>query len=819
MKRKRTGASLIVVIIVIMFISTVSMTMLSMIAGNYRARVMESKTVENLYGSDSGLNIAYNIIGKTIDAGNQYGDLKVKEMKKLTKDSSPDGATSSPSTIYINLKKDIDYWENYNSNPKNKHNQKPQNEINDYIASDNKILDTVINEEFKSSFKSFILESNVTTDSGVSEIKDSIINKRYVNQIKNLDNKVSSYDIAEVQFLSTNNPPPTLSINDTDGIKYNQWNKRSISNKTGTVSFDVYDNQRYTIKVQSQFQSKQGNTNVAGTTKTVQATYTLSVPNYRDVYFTQSFGDSKYAALDDQALTIYGNMDVMNLNKLNINGDIFVQGHEPNINNIVYDKYKGGITLNNINTFNFNNDVITQETFNIGENVGSDNNQALINGNLYSRNMYIGNIDGTEASNTQSNVHIGDLVVDNDLTLNAKNAKIDINNFYGINEKTVSDNSDINREKKSSSIIVNGNDKSNVTINNNAYIMGVAYIDTKDELGKSKPYKTGESLAFKGNYIAYSVPDPNKTKEVFSYHNPLYLFDPNKNDTESEIDQLRKHFENYWDGKLTDDNTGGISLPSNTKAIGAIMYKDSTGKIQVKNDAANLIDPIIDEKGVIIPKRGDYARKVYNMGYPQRDTDYTALASDKQTYLQNLYTSPTNAQYTLDTMMNLPEDIDETNNYGNDNSSYSAVDEANNVTEKSIFTKKDILISGDNASGDVKLSNDYIYIDASKNKEIDAVIATEGNVTIDGDVNFKGNIIAKGNLTVEGKTNFSQSTSISYNADIVKKVQFEHIELFEKVFGGRIDDEEDSWQSNEEELNPNYDLKKFLNISLWKVVK
>ena len=49
MKRKKQGASLILLVIVFMFISTVSLAMLSMVASNYKGRVVESKRVENLY--------------------------------------------------------------------------------------------------------------------------------------------------------------------------------------------------------------------------------------------------------------------------------------------------------------------------------------------------------------------------------------------------------------------------------------------------------------------------------------------------------------------------------------------------------------------------------------------------------------------------------------------------------------------------------------------------------------------------------------------------------------------------------------------------
>ena len=60
-----------------MFVFTVSTAMLSMVASNYKARVAESKRVENLYASDSGLDVAYNIIGKTFDAATKYANLKV----------------------------------------------------------------------------------------------------------------------------------------------------------------------------------------------------------------------------------------------------------------------------------------------------------------------------------------------------------------------------------------------------------------------------------------------------------------------------------------------------------------------------------------------------------------------------------------------------------------------------------------------------------------------------------------------------------------------------------------------------------------------
>ncbi|NSB13057.1 hypothetical protein [Clostridium beijerinckii] len=826
MKRKKYGSSYIVVIIIFMFVSTVSMAMLSMISANYKARVVESKRVENLYSSESGLDVAYNLIGKTFDAAAQYGNLRVKRLQSLTKDSNDD-ETSPYNQDFIDLKIDIDYWKEYNSNHDKDEDKKSQQFIDKKIEEDNEMLDVIINQEFKRAFNNFILKYSgkdyADKEIVPNKLRESIINKSYVNGVRDLNDNELSYDIAEIQFPDNNNPP-NLSINDAGGIRYDTGNDldvKSISLQSSgkQLSLDVYNKEKYTITIQSEFESKGQNTNVIGKNmRTVQATYTMFVPNYNDVYFTKSTGNlQKYPALENRGITVGGNMDIDNLSNLQVTGDVFVKGDRTKISGdygIVYNKYKGGITLENVKNFTFDN-VMTNETFNIGNNVGQDNDKpAQITSNLYARNLYAGNINGNQSS--YSNLSIGNLVVDNDITLKANSTNIKINNFYGINERTVNDEESEEKDKNSSCIIVNGNSNSKVDIKNSAYIMGVAYIDTKDQ-----PYKTGESLAFKGNYSAYSVPDPSTPNEIFSYHDPLYLFDgtnSSNSNSGNEVAQKRVHFEDYWDGKLKEENTGGISLPSNTKAVGAIIYKDLSGKFQVKNDATNLINDN-DIEDIIDPKREEYAQKVYNMGYPQKD--YDKLTESEKTYLKNLYDlkSTSNPQYTIENIMKLPEDIDESNSY-----KYSAENEAkeinDNDAEKAIFTKKNIVISGDNASENYDDTGDYIFINASNNKEIDALIGTDGDVIIDGNVNFRGSIIAKGNLIIKGKTNGNSTSLITYDPEIVERIESQNTELFNDIFGGTIytggGEESDS---GNEILNPNYDINKFLNTKLWKLVK
>lgn len=105
MRKKKKGATLIVVIIIFMFVTGVCVGMLSLAAGNYTARVSESKRVENLYSSESGLDNAYNIMIKTFDAAAQYGNYSVYALKSESGNSHSHINTG----LYIDLKNDKTY--------------------------------------------------------------------------------------------------------------------------------------------------------------------------------------------------------------------------------------------------------------------------------------------------------------------------------------------------------------------------------------------------------------------------------------------------------------------------------------------------------------------------------------------------------------------------------------------------------------------------------------------------------------------------------------------------------------------------------------
>lgn len=822
LRRKKTGASLIFVVIIFMFVSTVSIAMLPMITGNYKARVVESKRVENLYSSESGLNVTYNIIGKTFDAATKYGYYAVKKLQ------SEGGNENSPNNEkYINLKLDISLLEreieklradieNLNLSDdtyKSKKISAKLNEIaekNKLIDEDNEIIDILLNEEFKRAFNNFIKES---IDRGSNEyipnkLSSSIENGKYVYKVEGINGR--DLKEATVQYSEDTNKP----IISSEITKDEKESEESVEIKEENghyknVEVDISGEQIYTIKAISEFQSLE-NTNVIGAnTRKVQATWTMLVPEYKDIFFENSIENMyEYVSLEDRGITVGGNMNVEGIEELNVNSNIFVQGNESEISNRVYDKYKGGITLNDIrNTINFNEDVITRGTFNIQSDVAKENNPVTIDGDLYARNIYAGSTNPDNLTNNAYLTITEDVVIDNDFTVKATDTHINIKNFYGINDKNISnDESDPNEKvRTSSSIIINGytnenKKESSVNITDSAYIMGTAYINTENG------YQTGESAAVKGNYIAYSVPLDENDK--FTVDDSLQLLD------ESNVFEKAKHFFNYWKDKKHTIKDGGIFLPEGkTYSVGAVVYKyvdsENNEVVEIQDSTYNPSDKLIQDE--IESKKISYASKVYKLNN-EEITD-----EDEKDKLLRSYDLLGKDSIEVGEMMNIPSNLSELDN----KYKYSINDQAGK-SEKAIFNENselEIEIKKDLSSTFDKVEIDYdsrkITIKVNKNGILNAVIATNGNITIDGNITINGNIIANGDLNIKG----GGTININHDKEVVERIQAENTELFYDTFGITAKEHSNYNKTEEEILDTQYDLNKFLNNKLWKIVK
>ena len=294
-------------------------------------------------------------------------------------------------------------------------------------------------------------------------------------------------------------------------------------NITGKMLYTEFTGNSIPLTVTSKFSTAKA----AGQTsneKNVQSKIVINVPNYQDSYSVKKEKETLVVnPVWKNAISIDGNMKVNS--QTEVVGDIFVKGDtSQNLDEKVFTKYNGGITIGADNesgiTATFKGDVSTPNSFNINGN----NNTANISGNIYAGNVYVGKGESTaNASECNLTATGGAVYTSNDLSLYALKSHINIEKYYGINDITKPRTSDKDYNS-SSSIIVNTDDigaTGGSTINiGDAVICGTAYINATqlDENNKLQAYQTGESVAVKGNYKAYTTP-LTETDSTSPYYN------------------------------------------------------------------------------------------------------------------------------------------------------------------------------------------------------------------------------------------------------------------------------------------------------------
>ncbi|KGN02257.1 hypothetical protein Z969_06350 [Clostridium novyi A str. 4570] len=770
LKKSKKGSGLILVIMMFAFLSIVGMAFISMSLSSYKLRTAKSNAKTGLYGAESGIDEAYGIIGNKVDESIKKGNHEVDIfMNKLSED-----LISAKNKIYA-LEKNDDY-----------------NSLNEYDVKD--IIDEIEkgkNYTYLDDIKSCI---NIETyrythkkdnqqkqyarvyldDSKVLESQNNIFKDKYTENILQ-ENKGKQLNILEEISNCTfniNKEKPKIDAKIIiDKEEYSNFNDRKdYINK-------LKQNKKIPIRINSKFKYK-------GVNKQVKADYIINIPSYNKSYYVKE--DNQIVHKNPvfmKAISIDGNMNVGG--KVDIDGDVFVvekdKKDDKKINK--YNKEENnadkGIIINNIQS-NFKGNVVTDRNFKIK---GAEN-QCTVTGNIFANNVLLDkNATGSKLK-VEKNVYTQD-----DLEIDANGSETEIQGaYYGLNNGEGSPN-----PGSSSSININAvkNGKANCKLDikgEGSIIMGTAYADFEK---KGEKYQTGESIAVKGNYKAYSIPSDKTpfSKYIFDYYKPIAddetdlvvgLISKDESSKDLNVFEKGKYFKNIVSNKDYKDifNWDGIDINGvNCIHLGAIYTKENN-EVQSNTDSDKFI---IDNLNDVFEKIKEFNDEIYNMG---EKIEYTNNINYKEVL--------SNSKKSVDTQLNNIENITEVNDK-----------EDKNVI---ILRKGNITIE----SG--KLNDKALDIN-NKN----ALIIVDGDLNIKGNLDFTGTLIVKGNLNIEN----GASLTIKYDENVVRSLISQNYGKLKNVFKNNSEEIFDTLNKTQFDMDGHSDivLNNLIQMKNWKIVK
>lgn len=711
MKRKK-GSSLITVIIFMMFLMIVGAATITMTMMDYKARVNESKRIEHLYGAESGLEIAYDILVKASDyAINQAVEVTNKQ---FTLDKT------KPATERVNL--------------------------NDLFKK------TYLKALFDETYVHPIASQQTLTD-GLATYLLKNLSYPIVNEQLKLVFESSGFDpidkniTIEVELLDSDNEE----IIDLNEIR-----------------------ETFQVRVTSSFESKEENSYVHKNERKVSRTFEFNVPNY-----TQALVDL-YPVFNGKALTVDGNVLLTGLSsaksKLDIIGDVWVGGdicaNQDNtcsdaITDVTYQKYSRGILLEDAELVVSGN-LATKETVALRNKAN-----VTMNGNLYGRNIYIGRKELAAESTDSHFTAISDnetkyeVVLSNDLAVNSDStvlSTMEIDKFYGITDGNIVDrdvaldNVDL-LSKESSSILVNASGAS-IDIREEALIAGLAFIDVTD--GEGNKYQTGESVAIKPNYLAYTMVVDDLVENItFRYYNPLMLIE--------NIDGVSRsdYFVKVSKGELLSMSDGGVRLPAKLYTAGASV--SNQGVLGAKGTAEGMA-------AIKNLKTTDYIKYVHQMnGLEDTKFEQRTVANQIKWNASGFSQSVTN-------------------------SDLGSIILNSEVSNDVVITEE----NGDHfvqiGSGERQKISDHLFL------------ITKGKLKLKGNINLTGNIIVGGHVEADSST---ANGVMTYDEEFMKTILANNSDLFNDIFidSGKVIT---SVSSTEDE---DYNATTIITKGRWQLVK
>ncbi len=716
MKRglKKKGSSLVAVLVICSIILVTASTMIGVATADVRMRINQSKKLENMYKSDSGIEVVQNILAKDSTIAIEKAKLKAQEVV------APNGALGGA--------------------------------VGE--RSDSELYDE-INKEFKIEFIHYLIDSigenNINTSSTIDITSDSNHFNNNTQKIGELANGLYDsrliYSILSGSYISESNASSTTFENAF----------KNITKPEITIESAKYDGseKKISLVINSKFEDKSAkdSSKKVSNKKEIQVKFEIVAPEYSEIINRNNeLGTETISSPYSNLIAADGNLYINSTTEAS--GDMWVQGNAKTAiaknPGYAFSKYNGGVIIangKNLTTSTYeigeqtkNSNIYTANTFTMTNNSTVD-----LAGNIYSGNTYIGPTKvGDDLSSNKSTLTLKDMTTYNDLAVNSLGSEIKMDNYYGVNYGT---NENEEKTRKSSCILINNyNSDSKLTIKNNAYIMGVAYIATgKNDGNEAEAYQTGESVAVKGNYKVYQEVLPGyEDKVTLKYYDPVQLVYSIDGDT--SVAKKKDYFNKYYkEKKLGDYKKGGVSIGT-IYSTGAYVSNNNTTEGKVETAKTKVSD-----------KQNEYAQKVFAM-----NTNVSAPYSEGKVKVTVA------GEGNIIKFNDIEESVVSKSEVAvkNGDSSYDAWRYvlSKNPDETVVIGKNKISI----VTRDSNNVENTIAEFANKNAgNVEAVIIAKGNVELESGVNFTGTILTGGDVTVkEG----NETTKITYDAQLVAQI-------------------------------------------------
>lgn len=515
-------------------------------------------------------------------------------------------------------------------------------------------------------------------------------------------------------------------------------NKAVVKCELKTIAKENESSDYKIVKITSNYIDAKGKERI------INVSYNLATP---EDYRVLDKADGKTSKLINYTLAADGNLTIATDSShvkdghLEVDGNLWIQGlrskdmaKAPTI-----DKYKGGIEINNTDT-EFNGQV------NTAANITVDKSKVIIkpitlkdketDNKVYAENIFLGNLaEGDVEGGIDVDCSKADLYLANDLVIGASDAKINIKNLYGFNDLNINsptENGEVVRG--SSSIIINSmkwpSNKGRVTVSDSAYLMGSAYIKTHNE-----PYQTGESVALKGNYKAYTKDfQGNYSDDQYEYLDPLVLITKNAAGQPLNVVDKAEHFVDYSNSEDAEIRARGIALPQKTYTAGAYISGE-----KVHGNSVSINTKEVD---AVKKMKESFVQAVYYMGNEEYDANKFPEGK---------------AIYTVENQINW------------DGVSSLIADRGNIIELENM-----VIVLNDDENRDIEINNNKIILrheskaaaynkefNRDSTKDITYIVVTKGNVNYTATKDYKGTIISLKDINIKNSKGIIGTAKLS----------------------------------------------------------